>query len=134
MVVAATGVLMHAMGNILEQMESTAMAQRTEVLLTDDLEGTNISAGKGGTITFALDGKTYEIDLNTKNGNALRKILAPYVEAGRAVRTSRGVKVRRTQVGADVRTIKEWARANGYEFNDRGRVPNHIREAFEAAN
>ncbi|TCM44856.1 Lsr2 family protein [Kribbella sp. VKM Ac-2568] len=110
------------------------MVQRTEVLLTDDLEGTTISAGRGGTITFALDGKTYEIDLNTKNSKALRKILAPYVEAARPVRTSRGVKVRRTQVGADVRTIKEWARANGYEVNDRGRVPNHIREAFEAAN
>jgi hypothetical protein len=115
-------------------MEPTPMVQRTEVLLTDDLEGTSISAGKGGTITFALDGKTYEIDLNAKNSKALRKTLAPYVEAARPVRTPRGVKVRRTQVGADVRTIKEWARANGYQFNDRGRVPNNIREAFEAAN
>ena len=110
------------------------MAQRIEVLLTDDLDGTNIRAGRGGTVTFALDGRTYEIDLNTKNSNALRKVLAPYVEVARPVRTSRGAKVKRTQVGADVRTIKEWARANGYEVNDRGRVPNHVREAFEAAN
>ena len=86
--------------------------------LTDDLDGTNIPAGKGETITFALDGKTYEIDLNSKNGNALRKALKPYIE-GRSVRTSRGVRGKRTQVGADVRTIKEWARAKGYEVNDR---------------
>jgi hypothetical protein len=104
------------------------------VFLTDDLDGTNIPAGKGETITFALDGKTYEIDLTSKNGNALRKILKTYIEAGRPVRTSRGVRVKRTEVGADVRTIKEWARANGYEVNDRGRVPNEIRAAFEAAN
>jgi hypothetical protein len=110
------------------------MAQRTVVFLTDDLDGTNIPAGRGGTITFALDGKTYEIDLNSKNSNALRKIVAPYVEAARPVRTSLGAKIKRTQVEADVRTIKEWARANGYEVNDRGRVPNQIREAFEAAN
>jgi hypothetical protein len=109
------------------------MAQRTKVFLTDDLDGTNIPAGRGGTISFALDGKAYEIDLNSKNGNALRKIFAPYVQAARPVRTNRGAKIKRTQVGADVRTIKEWARANGYEVKDRGRVPNQLREAFEAA-
>jgi hypothetical protein len=110
------------------------LAQRTQVFLTDDLDGTNIPAGKGETVTFALDGKTYEIDLTTKNGKALRMVLKPYIEAGRSVRTSRGIRVKSTQVGADVRTIKEWARANGYEVNDRGRVPNEIRAAFEAAN
>jgi len=110
------------------------MAQRTQVFLTDDLDGTNIPAGKGETITFALDGKTYEIDLTRKNGTALRKALRPYIEAGRSVRTSRGVKVRRTHLGSDAKTIKEWARAQGYDVNTRGRIPNEIRQAFEAAN
>lgn len=110
------------------------MAQRTEILLTDDLDGTNIRAGRGETVVFALDGKTYEIDLSSKNGTALRKILAPYVQAARSVRTSRGARIKRAQVGADVRTIREWARAQGYVVNNRGRVPNQIREAFEAAN
>jgi hypothetical protein len=110
------------------------MAQRVEVLLTDDLTGTNIPAGKGETINFALDGRTYEIDLADKNASALRKALAPYVSTGRRVTTARGAKVNRTKVSSDVRTMKEWARANGYEVNDRGRVPNEIRAAFEAAN
>lgn len=110
------------------------MSQKVQVVLTDDLDGTDIPAGKGESIPFALDGKTYEIDLTNKNATALRKALAPYVAAGWPLKTSRGAKVRRVQVGADVRTIKEWARANGYEVNDRGRVPNHVREAFEAAN
>jgi hypothetical protein len=110
------------------------MTQRTHIVLTDDLDGTDIVTGKGETLTFALDGHTYEIDLTNRNAGALRKVLLPYVDAGRRVKTSRGAKVSRTQVGADARTIKEWARANGYEVNDRGRIPAHVREAFEAAN
>lgn len=110
------------------------MAQRVEVRLTDDLTGDDIPSGRGETVTFALDGHTYEIDLTNKNAGALRKALSPYIGVGRRVRTSRGVKVRHIQVGPDARTIKEWARANGYEVADRGRVPNEIREAFEAAN
>ncbi len=47
------------------------MAQRIEVRLTDDLTGTDIRAGKGETVAFSLDGRTYEIDLTTKNAAAL---------------------------------------------------------------
>lgn len=110
------------------------MSRRTEILLIDDVDGSDIPAGKGETLYFALDGQAYEIDLTNKNASALRKVLAPYVGAGRRITTSRGAKVKRTQVGPDARTVKEWARANGYEVNGRGRVSNEIREAFNAAN
>jgi hypothetical protein len=109
------------------------MAQRTQIVLTDDLDGTDVRSGRGETISFALDGQTYEIDLTTKNAAALRKALSPYVRAGRRVTISRGAKVKRVQVGPDAKTIKEWARANGYEVSDRGRIPNDVRQAFEAA-
>jgi hypothetical protein len=105
-----------------------------EILLTDDLDGSDLPAGKGETVTFALDGSSYEIDLRTKNAVALRKVLAVYIEAGRPIGNRRGKKVTRSTIGADARTVKEWARANGYEVNDRGRVPADIRTAFEAAN
>ena len=110
------------------------MAQRVEILLTDDLDGSDLPAGKGETVSFALDGKSYEIDLRTKNAAALHKALAVYMEAGRPITTRRGRRVTRSAVGADARTVKEWARANGYEVNDRGRVPADIRKAFDAAN
>jgi hypothetical protein len=110
------------------------MAQRTQILLTDDLDGTDIPAGKGETVTFALDGHTHEIDLTNKNAGALRKALSPYIGMGRRVTTSRGARVKHVQVGPDAKTVKEWARANGYEVADRGRVPKEIRAAFEAAN
>ncbi|WP_406054534.1 Lsr2 family protein [Kribbella sp. NBC_00889] len=110
------------------------MVQRVEVRLTDDLDGSDIPSGKGETVSFAIDGTAYEIDLRTKNAAALRAALAPYVEAGRPVKNRRGRRVTRTAIGAAAHTVKEWARANGYEVNDRGRVPAHIRDAFEAAN
>jgi len=109
------------------------MAQRIEVLLTDDLDGTDIPVGKGETVTFGLDGKSYEIDLTAKNASALRKALQPYIAGGRPIKGSRRQAVR-TRVSADNRTIKEWARANGYQVNDRGRIPTAVREAFDAAN
>jgi len=108
------------------------MAQRLEVRLTDDLSGTEIRPGKGETVIFSLDGKSYEIDLTAKNASLLRKALRPYIEAGRPIKRSRRRPVR-TKVGADTRTVKRWARANGYQVRDRGRVPKEILAAFEAA-
>jgi hypothetical protein len=35
--------------------------------------------------------------------------------------------------GTSAEEMRAWARANGYNVNDRGSVPNEIREAFEAA-
>ncbi|HZN70108.1 MAG TPA: histone-like nucleoid-structuring protein Lsr2 [Micromonosporaceae bacterium] len=53
------------------------------------------------------------------------KALRPYVEAGRSIEDS-WRRTTRTRVGADTRTVKAWARANGYQVRDRGRVPNEI--------
>jgi Lsr2 len=107
------------------------VAQRIEVRLPDDLTGTEIPAGE--TVAFSLDGRTYEIDLITKNAATLRTVLRPYIDAGRTVnRTLR--RTARTKVAADTRTVKRWARANGYQVRDRGRVPNEVLAAFEAAN
>ena len=109
------------------------MVQRVEILLTDDLDGRAIPSGKGETVLFALDGTSYEIDLRARHAAALRAALGAYVEAGRPIKNTRGRQRGRTALGSDARTVKEWARANGYEVNDRGRVPGHIREAFDAA-
>ena len=109
------------------------MAQRTVVRLTDDLSGAEIPAGKGETVTFSLDGQSYEIDLTAKNDSALRTVLRPYIEAGRPLKGSLR-RPARTQVGADSRTVKAWARANGYPVRDRGRIPKAVMAAFDAAN
>ncbi|MDL2075286.1 Lsr2 family protein [Streptomyces sp. GXMU-J15] len=110
------------------------MAQKVQVLLVDDLDGGEADE----TVTFALDGKTYEIDLTTANADKLRSLLEPYVKGGRRTggRASGGRGKARAASGGsqDTAQIRAWAKENGYEVNDRGRVPASIREAYEKAN
>jgi len=108
------------------------VAQKVQVLLVDDIDGGEADE----TVTFALDGKTYEIDLTTANADKLRSLLEPYVKNGRRTggRSARG-KARPSGGGSqDTAKIRAWAKENGYEVNDRGRVPANIREAYEKAN
>ncbi|HEX4432286.1 MAG TPA: Lsr2 family protein [Frankiaceae bacterium] len=109
------------------------MAQRTLVFLEDDLGGGDADE----TLAFGLDGRAYEIDLNTKNASALRKALAPYVAAARKV-SARGGSAGRAarpsaESGPDAATLRAWALENGYEVNSRGRVSAAIREAYESS-
>ncbi|UNO40595.1 Lsr2 family protein [Streptomyces sp. MST-110588] len=110
------------------------MAQKVQVLLVDDLNGGEADE----TVTFALDGKSYEIDLTTANAQKLRESLAEFVKAGR--RTGRAAggrgKARVASSGGkqDTAEVRKWAKENGYNVNDRGRVPADIREAYEKAN
>jgi hypothetical protein len=106
------------------------MAQKVHITLEDDLDGGDATE----TVTFGLDGRSYEIDLNNKNAKALRDALAKYVAAARRSggRTNKATRTR-TQVGTSAREIRDWARSNGYQVPDRGRIPSDVREAFEAA-
>jgi len=105
------------------------MAQKVHITLEDDLDGGDATE----TVSFGLDGKNYEIDLNDKNAKALRDTLARYVGAARrAGGRSTGTR-RRTQMGASAREIRDWARSNGFQVPDRGRIPANVRESFEAA-
>ncbi|WP_433784600.1 histone-like nucleoid-structuring protein Lsr2 [Actinomycetospora sp. CA-101289] len=124
------------------------MAQKTIVTLVDDLTGEE--AEDISTVEFALDGVTYEIDLDEKNSSKLRDALADYVAAARRTggrRASNGGR-RRSGGGAGTGTpratspggydretskqIREWAKGQGFEVSDRGRVPNNVVEAWEA--
>lgn len=111
------------------------MAQKTVVLLEDDLDG----GPADETITFALDGVQYEMDLSTANAAALRELLAPYIGAGRRTggRTTPAARRRITGGGGPARTdpeqlaaIRTWARSRGLNINDRGRIPRHIVEQY----
>ncbi|GAB7003938.1 Lsr2 family protein [Nocardioides sp. AN3] len=108
------------------------MAQRVHIVLEDDLDG---SEGVE-TVSFALDGKSYEIDLNEKNATKLRKALAPFIDAGRkASRASAPArKSTAAPAGTSPQEIRAWAKSNGYDVPDRGRIPASVRQAFEAAN
>ncbi|MFE9833961.1 Lsr2 family protein [Streptomyces sp. NPDC005551] len=106
------------------------MAQKVQVTLVDDLDGSEADE----TVTFGLDGKNYEIDLTTKNADKIRKALAPYVTAGRRTGRTTSGRTKPRASGDDTAQIRSWAKENGYEVNDRGRVPQSIREAYSKAN
>ncbi|MFE7117642.1 Lsr2 family protein [Streptomyces sp. NPDC057654] len=109
------------------------MAQKIITIYTDDLTGEESS--EAATHVLALDGKTYEIDLAPASYEKLMKALAPFTEAGRKTssRTGKPRKVAATSSGSgDTAAIRAWAKKNGYEVNDRGRVPASVKEAYEA--
>ena len=105
------------------------MAQKVHITLEDDLDGGDATE----TVSFALDGRSYEIDLNDKNAKALRDSLAKYIAVSRRSGGRAGKAKTRTQVGTSAREIRDWARSNGRQVPDRGRIPSEVREAFEAA-
>src|SRR5690349_491361 len=109
------------------------VAQKIQTLFIDDLDG---SAAEG-TVRFGLDGTEYEIDLNAKHAQQLRDALARYVAAGRRVRVSTRQPVRsgrKAQPNAlNTTEVREWARAQGIDVKDRGRVPAELVVKFKTA-
>ena len=104
------------------------MAQQVNIVLVDDIDGSNAEE----TVSFALDGKEYEIDLSAKNAGKLRDALAPYVgHARKAAGRRRGG--RGGSNGPSPADIRAWARDNGFDVPDRGRVSSEVREAYAAA-
>ncbi|HEY2300072.1 MAG TPA: Lsr2 family protein [Jatrophihabitans sp.] len=109
------------------------MAQKHIVRLIDDLTG----ADAAETVTFALDGARYEIDLSAENAEKLRETLRVYIASGRrsapsaarAARPRRGSRAEREQSAA----IREWARSNGFRIGDKGRIPSQVIEAYHSS-
>ena len=115
------------------------MAQKVTVQLVDDLDGT--ASDDISTVSFGLDGVSYEIDLNEDNATSLRDSLADFVASARRIggRVKRGtapVAGRQTGSGRSkeqTQAIREWAKKNGHTVSERGRISTSIIEAFEAA-
>ena len=113
------------------------MAKQIVTLLTDDLDGSEADR----TIEFGLDGVNYTIDLSDHNAGKLRKALDPYISAG--TRQGRGNGVVRRGSGRAAVTgggstreqnlaIREWAKKNGHELSERGRIPAIVVDAYNA--
>jgi hypothetical protein len=111
------------------------MAQKHIVQLIDDLDGSEAAE----TVSFAVDGNSYEIDLSADNAAKLRDALAVYVAHGRrgssrsngrpsGSRRSRGARTDREQTQA----IREWARQHGHRVGEKGRIPANVLEAYHS--
>ena len=106
------------------------MAQKVNIVLVDDLDGTEATE----TVAFGLDGASYEIDLNDANAAALRQALGGYVGHARKVTgaTRRG---RKAAAGSSSNTkdVREWAKGQGMEVSERGRISADVQRAYDAA-
>ena len=108
------------------------MAQKVNIVLVDDLDGTEAAE----TVSFGLDGTTYEIDLNDANAASLREALSGYVGHARKV-TGGGRRTRRSSGGSssssNTKDVREWAKAQGMEVSERGRISADVQQAYDAA-
>ena len=114
------------------------MAQRTIVLMTDDLDGSEAVE----TVTFGLDGESYEIDLSEENAADLRECVSQWSQHARKAGGRAGARgaprprpstPSASALKEDVTAIREWARNAGHEVSPRGRIAQKIREAYHAA-
>jgi len=108
------------------------MARETLVRLIDDLDGGDADE----TVRFALDGRSYEIDLSMDNAGRLRDSLGRYVVSARSARASAGKRTKptaRTADAARTNDIRIWARGMGHTVSNRGRISKEILSAYHAA-
>lgn len=113
------------------------MAQKVTVQLVDDVDGSEAES----TVEFGLDGVDYTIDLSAGNAAKLRESLASYVSnarrtGGRKRSGGKPAKTSSAPTAADRernQAIREWAREQGMQVSDRGRIPSEIVEAYDKA-
>ena len=115
------------------QRNGAPAAQKIQTLFIDDLDGSEAE----GTVRFGLDGADYEIDLSAEHAQALRGTLTHYVQAARRAgggsrRPVRGGR-KASADGLNTTEVREWAKAQGIEVKDRGRVAAELVVKFKAA-
>ena len=114
------------------------MAQKVDVRFVDDLDGSEAA----GTVSFALDGRAYEIDLSDDNASRLRDSLATFVAAARRTGSRRPRDQRSNTSEAPASPSGPAARRpprsdlgpeNGHEVSERGRISKAVVEAYNSA-
>jgi Lsr2 len=104
------------------------VAQRVTVEMTDDIDGTEAAE----TIAFRIDGTAYEIDLSTKNAAKLRQAFGRYIDhARKATGGRRSGRPRRDPRFSSA--VREWARQQGIQVSERGRIPASVVSQYEEA-
>jgi hypothetical protein len=105
------------------------MAQRVHVMLIDDIDQSEAAE----TVSFALDGVTYEIDLSENNAAAMRGDLARWVGHARRTGGRKAASGARTASRTDLADVRAWARSNGHTVSDRGRIAATVQQAYDKA-
>ncbi len=109
------------------------MAKQTTVTVTDDLDG----SANAKEVSFSLNGESWSIDLSAKNRAALEKALKPYIakatKQGRHRPVSTAKKTAGRKPRTDLAAVRDWAKSNGHQVSDRGRISTTVQQAYHAA-
>lgn len=108
-----------------------ARTPKTTYTITDDLTKEEITEDDAQNITFSYNGRNFEIDLSSKNAEKLDKLIGPYIDAAREVRSGNTPK-KSSSPKRDLSAIREWAGKNGHGSHPR-RIPGSVIEAYDAA-
>jgi hypothetical protein len=112
------------------------MAQKVQITLLCDLDDGNVEADE--TLQFGLGGASYEVDVCGKHAQQVRDGLQPFVVHGRKTSSASSSNSRRRSgraaAGRDQTAgVRAWAKGQGIQVNDRGRIPASVVKEYEAA-
>lgn len=106
------------------------MAKKTHIELVDDIDGSKADE----TIAFSIDGAHYEIDLSAENAEKIRAEIGEWAEKGTRVARKKARRASAPSSSSEKNArIRQWAKDNGYEVGDRGRISAEIRQAYADA-
>lgn len=105
------------------------MVKKITLAVVDDLDSRSAA---DETVEFELDGVGYEVDLSAANAQKLRAELRKWVNAARRVGGRRKPRSANPTLNhrAGSAAVRLWARRNGYDLTNHGRIPYNILEAY----
>lgn len=106
------------------------MAKKVVVQLVDDVDGSEAVE----TVSFGLDGVSYEVDVNGENADRLREALAPWISVARRAGGRKTASRGASSSASEAAKIRVWAREKGIDVSERGRIPASIREQYHRSN
>ncbi|AKK04189.1 histone-like nucleoid-structuring protein Lsr2 [Corynebacterium epidermidicanis] len=109
------------------------MSRREVIQFFDDIDSTPLTQEEVNIVKFSLDGTNYILDLSAGNAKKFRELLEPYIAVARREGTATPRPRRTGSATPDSKKIREWARKNGYDVADRGKLPTSMIDAYRAA-
>jgi hypothetical protein len=112
--------------------KGSLMVQKTVVTVVCDLPHDGEVDGNE-TVSFAVDGTAYEIDVCSAHAKELHDSFSGYIEhSRRATGAARRRKARSGPGRERSSEIRQWARERGEKVSERGRIPASIIQEYEA--
>lgn len=121
------------------------MGRKTVQVITDDLDGKELPEDTKP-VALSMGRTTYNLYLSDDNHGKLLAALEPFI-SGAETASAGAASSRSTAPSADkekLRKVREWAQATKYTYTnakgdkvtlgDRGRIPQEVVDAYDAAN